>query len=91
MLYCTGQMKSGQETTQPDMQRRVAANLTAAMADQGIGAAEMARRIENHERAVRRWMNGEVQPGQDKLAAMADQLGHDITWFYVTEPAKAAA
>lgn len=84
-------MASRHETTQPDMQRRVAANLTAAMAQERISAAEMARRIENHERAVRRWMRGEVRPGDDKLARMADVLGRDLTWFYVTEPAKKAA
>ena len=84
-------MATRQQTTQPDMQRRVAANLTAAMAEAGVGAAEMARRIENHERAVRRWMSGQVRPGDDKLAAMADVLGHDVTWFYVTEPGRKAA
>lgn len=68
------------------MQRRVAANLTAAMAEAGIGAAEMARRIENHERAVRRWMTGDVRPGDDKLARMADVLGRDMTWFYIAQP-----
>lgn len=82
-------MKSRQETSQPDMLRRVASNLTAAMAEEGIGAAEMARRIENHERAVRRWMNAEVRPGEDKLARMADVLGRDLTWFYLPHDAEA--
>lgn len=84
-------MASRQQTTQPDMRRRVAANLTAAMADAEITVAEMARLIENHEKAVRRWMTGEVRPGDDKLARMADVLGHDVTWFYVTEPEPEAA
>ena len=92
-VYANRQMAPRHETNQPDMQRRVAANLTAAMAEAGISAAEMARRIENHERAVRRWMAGDVRPGDDKLARMADVLGRDMTWFYVAqpEPAKAAA
>lgn len=83
-------MTSRQEKTQPDMQRRVAANLTQAMAEAGIGAAEMARRIDNHERAVRRWMKGEVKPSDHTLARMATVLDRDLTWFFVADT-KAAA
>jgi ribosome-binding protein aMBF1 (putative translation factor) len=73
-----------------NIKKRVAANIAAAMDDQDVGPSEVARRIGGHERAVRRWRDGEVTPGQDSLARLAIALEiEDAAWFYVNEPAEA--
>lgn len=69
----------GQE---PDIKRRISANIALAIEQEGITVAEVARRIEGHERAVRRWRNGEGAPDVESLAKLAMVLGRDLNWFY---------
>lgn len=66
------------------MKRRVAANIAAALTDSGLTVAEVARRTGNHERAIRRWRDGDVSPSQKNLARLASVVGvQDVTWFYL--------
>lgn len=66
------------------MKSRMAVNIAAAIERSGLSAAEVARQAGSHERAVRRWRNGEVTPSQKNLARLATVLGvSDVTWFYL--------
>lgn len=60
----------------------VAANITLAIAESGMTLAEIARHLETHEKAVRRWRKGEVTPHQDNLHRLAVLLDRDVAWFY---------
>lgn len=74
-----------------DIKGRVATNIRQAMADQDLTAAELARRLDDHERQIRRWRNGEVTPKLDSLARLAMELDRDPSWFYMDHEAQAAA
>jgi transcriptional regulator with XRE-family HTH domain len=79
---------SGQEI---DMKSRIATNIREAMADAGLTSAELARRMNDHERQVRRWRNGETVPGLSNLASLASELDREPGWFYLDHSQKAAA
>jgi transcriptional regulator with XRE-family HTH domain len=74
-----------------DIKGRVAANIRQAMADQDLTAAELARRLDDHERQIRRWRNGEVTPKLDSLARLAMELDRDPSWFYMDHGGQVAA
>jgi transcriptional regulator with XRE-family HTH domain len=61
------------------------------MAEQDLTAAELARRMEDHERQIRRWRNGEVSLRPDSLARLAVELDREPSWFYVDHEAEVAA
>ena len=65
-----------------DIRRRVARNIARAIEEQDLTVAEVARRIGGHERAVRRWRNGDGAPNVESLAHLALALDRDINWFY---------
>lgn len=81
LLYLSGQLMSRQ---QPDMKRRIATNIDLAITASGEPVSDIARRMDGgDERSIRRWRSGKVSPGQEKLAALANALGRDLTWFYL--------
>ena len=88
MWYYSGQEMSGQAI---DIKKRVAANICRAMDEGGLTSAELARRLDDHERQIRRWRNGEVSPRNESLALLALELGHDPSWFYMEHEERAAA
>lgn len=61
------------------------------MAAADITSAELARRLDDHERAVRRWRNGEVTPSTDNMTRLAMELNVDPGYFYTEHEEKAAA
>lgn len=73
------------------MKSRVATNIREAMRERGVNAAELARRLGDHERQVRRWRNGETVPGFGNLAKLAVELDREPGWFYLDHTEKAAA
>lgn len=81
-------MESRHET---DMESRLAGNICEAMAQEGITTAELARRLEDHERQVRRWRNGETVPTFENVTKLAFVLNRDPGWFYIDHDEKAAA
>ena len=88
MCYYTGQEMSGQPI---DIKSRVARNIRRAMAEGDLTSAELARRMDDHERQIRRWRNGEVMPRSESLALLALELGHDPAWFYMDHSEGVAA
>lgn len=80
---------SGQAIGQ--IQSLVAHNITAAMDEQGITTAELARRMQTGEKAVRRWRKGEVTPNRENLQRLALLLTDgDVAWFYTDHASEAA-
>ena len=74
------------------MKSRVATNIRGAMRERGVNSAELARRLGDHERQVRRWRNGETVPGFDNLAKLAVELDKEPGWFYLDHaPSERAA
>jgi ribosome-binding protein aMBF1 (putative translation factor) len=88
IVYSNGQIMSRQPT---DIKRRVAVNIQRAMAEREITSAELARRLGDHERQVRRWRNGEVSPRPESFARLAMELDREPSWFYMDHEEKAAA
>jgi ribosome-binding protein aMBF1 (putative translation factor) len=76
---------------QPDMQRRIAANIRQAIEDSGLSAAELARRLGYNEKTLHRWQSGQALPEVDNLAQLAAELGVDQTWFYMPHSKQKAA
>ena len=74
-----------------DIKKRVAANICRAMDERGLSSAELARRLDDHERQIRRWRNGEVSPRSESLAHLALELGHDPSWFFMDHESEKAA
>lgn len=68
---------------QPDMKRRIAANICRVLDERQLSAAEVARQIGANEKTVRRWRDAEVTPSQSNLAELAMFLGVDLTSFYL--------
>lgn len=66
-----------------DMKSRVATNIRVAMEEAGVSSAELARSLDDHERQVRRWRNGETVPTFANLTRLASQLRREPGWFYV--------
>lgn len=67
-------------------------NIRKAMEEKDISAAELARRMGAHEKAVRRWRNGEMVPSFDKnMPLLAETLGYEQSWFFTDHNEKAAA
>ena len=87
-MYYSGHMESRHE---PDMKSRLAENIRAAMEDEGVTTAELARRLEDHERQVRRWRNGETVPSFDNVTKLAFELGREPGWFYLDHEERTAA
>lgn len=87
-MYYSGHMESRHET---DMESRLATNIREAMAQEGLTTAELARRLEDHERQVRRWRNGETVPTFENVTKLAFELNRDPGWFYTDHNEKAAA
>lgn len=83
---------SGRASGHPaQLQDIVAANVVAAMDALGIKtAAELARRLDTHEKTVRRWRQGEVIPNHKTLHRLADMIGVQASWFYVDHEREAA-
>ncbi len=76
----------------PTMKQRIAQNIALAMREQGIGPGELSQITGQHERAIRRWRNGEVTPGEDNLALLAVGLKREsVDWFYLEHDTEAAA
>jgi transcriptional regulator with XRE-family HTH domain len=67
----------------------VATNIREAMGD--MTSAELANRLQTHERNVRRWRNGEATPTLPRLTTIADELGREVAWFYTDHNTAAAA
>lgn len=66
------------------MKSRLASNIAAAIEASGLSIVEVSRRMNGHERAVRRWRDGDVSPSQENLARLATVLDvPDVTWFYL--------
>lgn len=74
-----------------DMKGRVAANIRTAMKDAGVTSAELARSLDDHERQVRRWRNGETVPTFENVMKLAVELGREPGWFYVDHSGEKAA
>lgn len=74
-----------------DIKSRVSDNIRLAIEQEKLTVAEVARRIGGHERAVRRWRNGEGAPDIDSLASLAVALDREIGWFYEDHEPEAAA
>jgi transcriptional regulator with XRE-family HTH domain len=87
-MYYNGHMESRQGT---DMKSRLAENIRVAMAQEDITTAELARRLEDHERQVRRWRNGETVPSFENVTKLAFELGREPGWFYLDHSERSAA
>lgn len=80
---------SGQATGQ--IASRVAENIDAAIVANGLSTAEVARRMQTGEKAVRRWRRGDVTPNQENMQRLALMLaGGDVAWFYTQHNGRAA-
>lgn len=86
-MYYTGHMESRHK---PDMKSRLARNIRDAMAETNMTSAELARRLGDHERQVRRWRNGETVPGFSNITKLSVELNREPGWFYLDHE-KAAA
>jgi hypothetical protein len=76
----------------PTIKQRIAQNIALAMREQGVGPGGLSQITGQHERAIRRWRNGEVTPGEDNLVLLAVGLKREsVDWFYVDHDAQAAA
>lgn len=66
-----------------DMKRRIAGHLAAAMDEQEVSSAELARRLGLNEKTIRRWRGAEVMPDTERLAQAADALGLELGSLYL--------
>jgi transcriptional regulator with XRE-family HTH domain len=66
-----------------DIKNRIAANLDAAMDAAELTSAELARRLGLNEKTVRRWRDGDVMPGTEKLAEAAAELDVEFDSFFL--------
>jgi len=73
-----------------DMKSRIAFNIDAAMRAKEMTSAELARQLGLNEKTIRRWRNGEVTPGLERLAQLGFRLACDPMDFY-REPERDAA
>ena len=79
-MYYSGHMESRPKT---DMKSRIASNIRMAMDERGLTTAALARRLEDHERQVTRWRNGETVPTFENVTKLAFGLGREPGWFYL--------
>lgn len=57
-------------------------NLRAALKGRGLSCATAARKLATHEKTVRRWRNGEVEPRPEARVEIARLLDLELSWFY---------
>lgn len=77
--HATGQ-PTGREKT---LKALIGHNINQAIKASGMTSAEVARRLNTHEKSVRRWRTGEVTPARRYITQLAVLLANgEVGWFY---------
>lgn len=63
------------------VRNQFAANLRAAMADAGIGNAELARRVKVGASTVGDWVSGRSAPSLENITLVAREVRQSVSWL----------
>lgn len=61
----------------------VGSNIRARRDELGFSRRELATRIDVDQTQIFKWERGDHLPHEETLAALAQELGRDISWFFV--------